>query len=312
MSDDPEHVVRVALYEPVRPDVAVGGDVSVRVRVACAAGCDLGGMPLVVIAPDGSTTTHALTASDGTGNESGEITLRAPADIGQHRWQIATPSHEAGDVVHAAATLDVAIATRPHRTSLAVWAIPDAAVAGEAFTIQAGVKCADGCALRGQRIDILDAGGAVVVSARAGDTPWPGTSALHWTELTLPAPHDEGLLTLSASIEAAECELAHEAASSSFTVAIVKSPEHTLTIKVIAQDTAAPIADADIRLGAYRTTTGPSGLAEVRIGGGTYELHVWKAGYEAPTTAIDIRADMVVQIEALAVPEEDPDARWKM
>jgi hypothetical protein len=39
---------------------------------------------------------------------------------------------------------------------------------------------------------------------------------------------------------------------------------------------------------------------------------VWRAGYAAPATTIDIRADTVVQVEAAAVPEEDPDARWKM
>jgi hypothetical protein len=306
MSGDPEHVVRIALREPVPSEIPVGSSVDVSVRVSCAAGCKLAGMSLAVIAPDGS---QAVARLDG---DTGKLTLTAPAEVGQHRWHIATAAHETGDVVHAAATLDIALATRPHHTSLAVWAIPDAAVAGTPFTIKAGVKCVDGCALRGQRIDIVDAGGTVLASGQAGDAPWAGTSALYWTELTLPAPSREGLATLAASTEATSQGLAHDGASSSFTVAVAKPPEHTLTVKVIAKDTADPIADADIRLGAYRATTGPSGLAEVRIGAGTYEMHVWKAGYEAPITALDISADTSVQVEAVAMPEEDPDARWKM
>ena len=305
------HAVRIELCEPIPPEVAVGGNVRARVEVSCAAGCDLGGLPLTVIVPDGSTTTYALGPLDGTGHIT-DIIFTAPAEVGQHRWQIAMSPHGADNVVHAAAIVDVAITTRPHHTSLAVWAIPDAAVSGAPFTIYAGVKCADGCALRGQRISIIDANGAALASGQVGDTPWTGTSALYWAELTLPAPPHKGLVTLCALVEAAANPLAHDGASSSFTVAIVKAPEHTLTVKVIAKDTAVPIAEADIRLGAYRTTTGPSGLAEVRIAGGAYELHVWKAGYEAPATALDIRADTFVQIEAVAVPEEDPDARWKM
>jgi hypothetical protein len=304
MSGDREHVVRVALCEPMPSQVPVGSDVDVGVQVLCAAGCDLTGMPLAVIAPDG---TQAMARRD-----RGNLTLTTPAEVGRHCWQIATPAHETGGVVHAPATLDVAITTRPHQTSLAVWAIPDAALAGEAFTVKAGVKCADGCALRGQRIDVVDADGTVLASGQAGDTPWPGTSALYWAELTLPAPAQEGLVTFAASTQARSQGLAHDGASTSFTVAVAKPPEHTLIVRVVARDTGEPIAGADIRLGAHRAITGASGLAELRIAGGTYELHVWKAGYETPPTALEIRADTFVEVEAVALPEEDPDARWKM
>ena len=306
MSGDREHVVRVVLCAPVPSEIPVGSSVNVGVQVSCAAGCDLAGMPLAVIAPDGTQATAHL---DG---DACKLTLTAPAEAGQHRWRIATPTHETGGVVHAPATLDVAIATRPHHTSLAVWAIPDAAVAGAPFSIKAGVKCAEGCALRGQRIDIVDANSTVLASRQSGDAPWAGTSALYWAELTLSAPPREGLATLAAATDATTQGLAHHGASSSFTVAVVRPPEHTLTVKVIAKDTAAPIADADIRLGAYRAATDPSGRAELRIAGGAYELHVWKAGYETPTTALDIRGDTSVQIAAVELPEEEPDARWKM
>jgi hypothetical protein len=310
MTDRPTHAVTIALCEPLPPDVAVGSNVRARVAVSCAAGCDLGALTLTVTAPDG-TTTYALGPREGAVHVT-DIIITAPAEVGEHHWQIATMMHKADDLVHIAGSLDVTITARPHRTSLAVWAIPDVAVIGEAFTVKAGVKCADGCALHGQRIDIVDADGKAVTSGQAGDTPWSGTAALYWADLAVPAPPDPGMLTLSAQVEAQASALAHDGAASAFTLAVVRPPEHTLTMTVTVTESATPVANADVRLGPYRATTRPSGQAELRVAGGTYELHVWKAGYEIPSRALDIRADVSVEIEAVTVPEEDPDARWKM
>jgi hypothetical protein len=124
------------------------------------------------------------------------------------------------------------------------------------------------------------------------------------------------MLTLLARVEAQAypdpSALAHDGAASTFTIVVVNPPEHTLSVTVTAKESAMPVANADVRLGPYRATTRPSGQAELRVAGGTYELHVWKAGYEIPSRALDIRADVSVEIEAVTVPEEDPDARWKM
>jgi hypothetical protein len=152
----------------------------------------------------------------------------------------------------------------------------------------------------------------VVASGRFGDAPWPGTSALFWTELQLRAPTQPGLATYAAQFDGAEMELPHDGASSSFTVAVTKPPAHLLTVKVIAKETAGPIEDAQIRLGPHRAATNAAGLAEVRMPKGRYELFVWKAGYDAPTVPLEIDADAFVQVEALAQPEDDPDAHWKM
>jgi hypothetical protein len=314
MTERPTHAVRIELCEPLPPDVAVGSNVRTRVAVSCAAGCDLADLALTVTAPDG-TTTYALGPREGAEHIT-DIIVTAPTAVGEHRWHVATPAHRVGDIVHTDATLNVAITTRPHHTSLAVWEVPDVAVAGEAFAIKAGVKCADGCALQGHRIDIVAADGTAVTSSQAGDTPWSGTAALYWAQLAVPAPPDTGMVTLSARVDAQTnteaSTLAHDGASSSFTVAIVKPPEHTLTVTVTARESATPVTNADVRLGPYRATTDASGRAELRIAGGAYELHVWKAGYEMPARALDIRADTSVEIEAVTVPEEDPDARWKM
>ena len=37
---------------------------------------------------------------------------------------------------------------------------------------------------------------------------------------------------------------------------------------------------------------------------------MWKAGYEVPVTPVEVRADAVIEVAAVPVPEEDPDSYW--
>jgi hypothetical protein len=193
-----------------------------------------------------------------------------------------------------------------HQTSLAVWDIPTAA-AGERFSIKVGAKSSAGCALGARRIEVLD-GNAVVATAHLGDAPWPGTDALFWTEVELRAPDQPGLVTLAVRFDPAELDEPHEGASSPFKVSVVAKPEHTLTVKVVADGV--PVEDAIVRLGPTRACTDASGMAAVKLAKGRYELVVWKAGYDAPATTLTIDADAFVQIDARPLPEPDPDAVW--
>jgi hypothetical protein len=45
---------------------------------------------------------------------------------------------------------------------------------------------------------------------------------------------------------------------------------------------------------------------------GSYSLTVWKVGYEAPATTVEVNEDATVEIAILAVPEENPYAAWMM
>jgi hypothetical protein len=199
-----------------------------------------------------------------------------------------------------------------HATSLAVWAIPSPVVAGARFEIMVGAKSSFGAALAGGTIEVCDESAVVVARARLGDTPLPGTGALYWTQLELLAPIKAGLCAWSVRFEPTELELPHEPASSQFSVLIVRPPEHRLTIKVIEKDTSAPIANAQLRLGAYRAATDLSGLAQVDLPKGVYDLNVWKVGYEAPAKTVELNESRSVEVEVLSVPEENPDAAWLM
>jgi hypothetical protein len=241
-----------------------------------------------------------------------DIALKAPQQVGEHVWSIRFPAHAVEGVLHEECTLPVSVRTKAHGTSLAVWAIPSPVVMGERFNIKVGAKSSAGCELSGEKILIRDQSGAVIAQGSLRDTPWPGTSALYWTEVEVPAPAQEGMFWCTVNFAAAEIETPHEGASSKFSVAIVRPPEHRLTVEVLEKDTKAPIEDAQVRLGAYRAATDPSGRAEVAMPKGTYDLTVWKVGYEAPGRIVDIHDDVSVQVEVVIVPPENPDAAWLM
>jgi hypothetical protein len=205
----------------------------------------------------------------------------------------------------------MANATQSHCTSLAVWNVPSTVVAGEQFTIRAGAKSSAASNLQGQRITVRSASGAVVASAALGSARWPDTEALYWTELSVLAPTRHGLTPYATRLEASGLVPPHRAAEATFAVMVVPPPEQTLTVRLVAQETGSPIAQADIRLGPYRATTDAAGRAELRLPKGQYDLRIWTVGYDAPPCLVDIDDDAVVEIAAVTVPEENADRAWK-
>ncbi len=268
--------------------------------------------------PPGPLTRSELPPSGG-GREGGadiavarRIALKAPMRAGEHVWRLSCATHKSSGWHHDASLLRVPVRVRPHDTSLAVWAIPSPVVTSRPFAIKVGAKSAAGCDLARMPIAVRDAAGMVLASDVLGDTPWPGTSSLYWTELTLVAPAEAGMFSWSVEFAAADLALPHQGSSSRFSIAIVDPPEHRLTIKVVEQETASPVENAQVRLGAYRAKTGGAGFAELMVPKGAYDLNVWKSGYEAPTASIVIDADLAVEIAITPIPEENPDAAWQM
>ena len=309
------HSTNIELAEPAPPELAVGSELVLQVKVSCPAGCDLSGMPLTVTGPDGEVRT--IKPRPGDDPVAGEAALRdirltAPQQVGEQLWSVRFPAHASESVLHEECMLPVCVRTKPHATSLAVWEIPSPVVMGERFSIKVGAKSSSGCELKGKEILVSDQSGTVLGRGSLQETPWPGTSALYWTEVEVPAPDQEGMFWCSVNFAAADIETPHEQSSSKFSMAIVRPPEHRLTIEVLEKDSKAPIEDAQIRLGAYGAATDPSGRAQLALPTGTYDLTVWKVGYEAPGQIVDIHDDVSLQVEAVVVPPENPDAYWMM
>jgi hypothetical protein len=311
------HCTNVELSEPAPPELAVGSELVLTIKVSCPAGCDLAAMPVTLTGPDGvAVPIEPHSGRDRVGETSEvtlhDITLKTPQQVGEHVWSVRFLPHQSEDVLHEECTLPICVRTKPHGTSLAVWAVPSPVVMGERFCLKVGAKSSAGYPLGARTILISDQSGTVIAEANLRDTPWPGTSALYWTEVEVPAPAAEGMFWCSVNFAAAGIETPHEGASSKFSVAIVRPPEHRLTVEVFEKDTKAPIADAQVRLGAYRAATDPSGRAQLAMPSGTYDLTVWKVGFEAPGRTVAIHDDLSIGVEAAIVPPENPDAAWLM
>ena len=306
------HSTAIALSEPAPAEITAGSDVTVKVTVTCSAGCDLCGLPFTILGPGDDESACTLATCDSGSNESAEITLTAPCQTGPQTWRIAFAPHEADGIRHDGCSLALTINTIPHGTSLAVWDIPSPVLVGQPFTIKIGAKSAANSDLKGLDIAVHDASGAIAARGRLRETPFPGTAALYWDEVELTAPAEEGLNKWSVRFAAEGLALPHDGTGAEFSAMVSRPPEHRLTVKVVEQKSKEPIADVQVRLGPFRGTTDPAGIAEVMMPKGTYDLHVWKAAYEAPGRPVEIKGDLSIEVEAVFVPEEDPDNAWTM
>ncbi len=112
-------------------------------------------------------------------------------------------------------------------------------------------------------------------------------------------------MSWSVRFEATELALPHAGASGKFSFAVVRRPEHCVTVSVIEKDTEAPIVSAQVRLGFHRSSTDESGRAKVETPKGVYDVIVWKAGYAFSPRTVEVTEDLAMQIEAVAIPEEN-------
>src|SRR5262249_3770980 len=263
-------------------------------------------------ASDGTVAESKLTAPDSESDATAEVTLTTPKQVGAHTYGLMVSAHEAGGIRHEEARLVIQVTTTPHGTSLAVWDIPSPLVMGESFKIKAGAKSASACDLKGAEIAVFDETGAELASNRLKEAPWPGTSALYWTTLELVAPVREGFCSWSVRFAKPELDLPHDGSSAEFSFVVGKPLEHRLRVKVVEKQTKSPVENAIVRLGAYRGETDPSGIAEVSMPKGTFDLVIWKAGYENPTQPMTVSEDASIVVEVEKLPEENPDAHWTM
>ena len=185
--------------------------------------------------------------------------------------------------------------------SIAVWDVPLPAIAGTTFAIKIGVKSHVGAALAGSAVQVCGRDGRVVASGKLGGEPWPGTEALYWIALDVPAP---------AAHQAEEFAVTSNGAVSRFSVAAMPKPDHTLTVKIADQDSATPLGDVEIRLGPFHARTDAAGRAELAVCKGSYELQLWRNAYVAAPQPVEINHDTSVEITMVHVPEDHPDARW--
>jgi hypothetical protein len=295
--------VILEIIPPVPPEVPVATSIGFKVRVSCADGSDLRGGHIDIMAAEQVVATPALIEHRDGLNETGAIAIRSPDHLGAYGLTVVFPRQEIGEAVCEESTLPIAFRTRPHATSLAVWAIPSPVPIGGNFSVTVGAKSSGGCELKGARVEISDETGAAVGDGTLGATPWPGTSGLFWAQIGLAAPRREGTFSWRAAFPVQELKLPHDSSSATFGFTATKPPEHRLTVKVTESEGAA-LADVQVALGPYRAATDAAGVASLEIPAGQFGLAVWKSGFEGAPKTVEIAGDVALQVEMTRIPQE--------
>jgi hypothetical protein len=181
------------------------------------------------------------------------------------------------------------------------------------------VACGDGGKVGGRRRSEVLGGDHVRYQARRdprrirrGDrTRMPGrdalsreTTALYWTSIELAAPAREGPHTWSVEFGPREPDLPHERGSTTFSVLVVRPPEHRPR-KTLRRRLRMP------KCGSVRIRPPRTGW-DLRRPTCPRASMTSTVGYEAPTTTVRLEENMLVEVEVLSVPEEDADAAWLM
>jgi hypothetical protein len=180
-------------------------------------------------------------------------------------------------------------AVTPHGTSVVVWDVPSAIVAGERFRITVGIKCSSGCHLANTDFGIYDEAGAQIATGTLPDERWPGTTGLYVAEIELEAPAGEGLYTWSVR--------GHAEGFASFGVRVVSAPECLVTVEAVDHISQTPISGARVIMHPYQGITDERGVAEVRVAKGAYKLFVSQTRYLTFALPVDVTADMTTRAE---------------
>lgn len=296
------HRTTVSLVTPLPEEAPVGAPVTLTIGVSCQQGCDLRGEAVEIVSDGRVLATGRLdTLEDGMW-VSGEIALRLPENVGEHVWDVGlSPGEEDEDPVHEGVT-PVVFATMPHSCSLAVWEVPPEVPTGQTFEVKAGVRCAAECCLADRPIEVRDEAGVTVGRGALGAEPWAGTQALFWTSMTLTAPLDSGVVALTAAFPASAAGLAHEAAEAAFGVRVDHIRPNQVLVTVVARATQTPLAGIEVRCGRYTASTDETGVAELSLPAGTFEVSIRKDGLAVDPVSVAVPGQRSVLLEANAVP----------
>ncbi len=301
------HKTSLSLVKEAPAELDAGTDMTLKVQVACSAGCDLRGHLVRLVNQDGIAVNEIeLTGFDGTANETGEFLAKAPTQPGEYAWTAAFIAQEKEGVLHEGSSTPFSLRVIPHAPSIAVWDIPFPVVTGSRFQVKVGVSCSAGCKLTGQEIEISNHQGARVGTGVLGEEPWPGTSALYWAEVQLSAPGAEGYYDWTVKLPQSHMDLPHNASAYTWAFGTARPPEHIVTVQVVDEETQAPVPKAQLTLHAtgvpYRSVTDDQGVGRFNVPQGEYTLYVMKRHYKDPQLAVAVAGDLTVKVDLVFAP----------
>lgn len=288
----------MTLVVEVFPEVVdAGAELSVQAEVSCTPTCDLRGHNLLIRDETGAEMgTIEITDFDGEINGTSESTVKAPVNPGRYTWLAVCPSIMKEGISYAEASVPVAFTVKPHTTSLAVWDIPSAVLAGERFKIKVGIKCSGECDLKNRNFGIYNHEGAQVGTVTLSGDRWPGTG-LHFAELELETPTAEDLYTWSIRFAGLSVGIPHDEGYASFGIRVVGHPECLVTVETIDRETQMPLSGARVVMHPYRAIADAHGVAELRVAKGQYQLFVSHTNYLTFVLPVEVTANMTTRAE---------------
>jgi hypothetical protein len=196
-----------------------------------------------------------------------------------------------------------AVASEPHARHVVVWDVPTAIDARATFRFKVGVRCALACRADDWSVEIRDAGGHTLASTALSEAPWPGTGALHFAELKIDAPGEEGLHGWQACVPAISTQrrdAGHAAASAGFNVRVVPAAQCRLEVIAVDAKSRTPVEGARVVVHPYRASTDEDGVAELRVPKGEYRVFVSGRSYLPFRSDSRVDADTTIRAELVA------------
>ena len=180
-----------------------------------------------------------------------------------------------------------------------------------ASAVKVGAKSSAGCALGGCRVEVLDGDGAVVASGRARRR----AVARHRRAVLEPRSScarrpRRGSSTLAVRFDAGELDEPHDGASSPFSVAVV-ARARAYADRDGRRPAACRSRTPSSALGPIRATTDAAGRGRAQTGQGPLRARGLEGRLRrAAGAARRSTPTPPSQVEARALPEDDPDAVW--
>ena len=304
------HGAPTCTVEQSAHEVDAGAELTVTVRLSCPHGCDLEGGRVSIRAHDHTELASAeLSERDGEAFLARAVPLRAPLQVGVQVCRAVAAAQQQDGIPHEATSAEFSFVARAHATSVNVWGLPSAIAAGERFGFTVGIKCSAGCKLTGSQVSIVNEQGAHVGAGCLGEDLWPGTSALYFARVEAEAPIAIGDHRWEARIAPSDSGVPHAGGAATFTVKVVRPPDHEVTVEAFDVEKQTPIAGAHVLLHPYRAVTDGSGAARLKVAKGRYQLFVSGFNYIGYENIIDVAADVTTRAELVAEPEGQEDYR---
>lgn len=287
--------------EDVGPtEVDAGSDIALVASVTCTPARDLTGLMIQIQDKDGTPVGEAeIVEFDEEINRTAELVVKAPITTGEHTWTALLPAYTEDDVEYEEVTTTFSFVVIAHKTSILVWDVPTAIVAGETFRFKVGVKCSAECGPAGWVFEVRDQEGELVATGGLQEEPWPGTAALYYAEIEARAPQAYGVHDWSAAAPAAELPVPHEVQTTRIGVRSVQKPEYVITVEAVDKATQAPIKGAKVVVHPYRVFTDEAGRAQVHVPKGVYTVFVSGHDHIPYRSENEVVADTTIRAELI-------------